>query len=173
MRFTTIFRLLLTALWLGAAIFFSLAVAPAAFGVLREAQMANADGLAGNIVNKTLAMVNYSGLVIGAILILTSFAGTKSLSRIGVWTERILLILMTAACAVGQFVIGAWMGILRLQMGKPIEEVGADDPLKIQFNILHKYSVWVLLAGMVFALLAFFVISLKSDTNVTVEKKDG
>jgi phosphotransferase system glucose/maltose/N-acetylglucosamine-specific IIC component len=80
---------------------------------------------------------------------------------------------MTAACAVGQFVIGAWMGILRLQMGKPIEEVGADDPLKIQFNILHKYSVWVLLAGMVFALLAFFVISLKSDTNVTVEKKDG
>ncbi len=164
------FRLLLTAFWLGAAVFFSVAVAPAAFGVLRDAQAANADGLAGAIVNKNLTIVNISGLIIGAVLILTSFVGTKSLSRVGVWTERILLFVLTAACAVGQFVIGAWIGILRLQMGKPIEEIGADDPLKIQFNALHKYSVWVLLAGIIAALLAFFVISLKSDTTVTVEK---
>ena len=172
MRFTTIIRLFLTALWLGAAIFFSVAVAPSAFGVLRDSQIANADGLAGAVVNRTLTIINISGLIIGAILLVSSFAGTKTLNRIGVWTERILLFLMTAACVVGQFVIGAWMSVLRLQMGKPIAEVGADDPLKIQFDALHKYSMWVLFAAMITALLVFFVISLKSDTTVTVEKKE-
>ncbi len=172
MRFTTIIRLFLTALWLGAAIFFSGAVAPGAFGVLGVSEIANGRELAGAIVNRTLTIVNLSGLIIGVILLVSSFAGTKTLSRIGVWTERFLLFILTAACAVGQFVIGAWMSVLRMQMGKPVAEVGADDPLKIQFDALHQYSRWVLTAGMLAALLAFFVISLKSDTTVTIEKKD-
>lgn len=171
MRFLTIFRLLLIAIWIGSACFF-IGAAQTAFGVLRAREVVNANELAGAIVNQNLTIVNIGGLIIGAILILTSFAGAKSLSRIGIWTERFLLILMTAACAVGQFVIITWMSLIRSQLGKPLAEVAADDPLLIQFNQLHLYSQWVLLAGMIAALLAFFVISLKSDTNVTVEKKD-
>lgn len=171
MRFSTIIRLLLTALWLGAACFF-IGVAQTAFGVLRDSQAANANELAGAIVSRSLTIVNISGLIIGGLLLVTSFVGTKTLSRIGVWTERILLLILTTACAVGQFGIGAWMAVIRLQIGKPIEEVAADDPLLIRFNQLHQYSRWVLFAGMIAALLAFFVISLKSDTTVSVEKKD-
>lgn len=171
MRFLTIFRLLLTALWLGGACFF-IGVAQSAFGVLDVPEIANGRELAGAIVNRNLTIVNLSGLIIGVILILTSFWGTKSLSRIGVWTERILLILMTAACAVGQFVIITWMSLIRSQLGKPLVEAAADDPLLIRFNQLHQYSQWVLLTAMITALLAFFVISLKSDTNVTVEKNN-
>lgn len=48
---------------------------------------------------------------------------------------------------------------VRAQMGKPIDEVAADDSLRIQFNNLHEYSVWVLMAGMAAALIAFFIIS--------------
>lgn len=169
MRFFTNIRLLLTAFWLGAAVFF-IGVAQSAFGVLRAREIVNANELAGAIVNQTLAIVNYSGLIIGLILLASSFIGTKSLSRIGVWTERFLLFVLTASCAVGQFVIASWLYIVRLQLGKPIDEVGADDPLRMQFDALHKYSRWVLFAGMIAALLAFFVISLKSDTTVTVEK---
>ncbi len=164
MRFLTIFRLLLTALWLGGACFF-ISVAQSAFGVLGVPEIANGRELAGAIVNRNLTVVNMSGLIIGAILILTSFWGTKNLSRIGAWTERVLLILMTAACAVGQFVIITWMSLIRSQLGKPLVEVAADDPLLLRFNQLHQYSQWILLTAMITALLAFFVISLKSDTT--------
>lgn len=164
MRFLTIFRLLLTALWLGCAVFF-IGVAQSAFSVLDVPEIANGRELAGAVVNRNLTIVNLSGLIIGAILIFTSFWGTKNLSRIGAWTERVLLILMTAACAVGQFVIITWMSFIRSQLGKPLVEIAADDPLLIRFNQLHQYSQWVLLTAMITALLAFFVISLKSDTK--------
>ena len=44
-------------------------------------------------------------------------------------------------------------------MGRPIDEVAADDPLRIQFATLHEWSIWVLFAGMIAALIAFFVIA--------------
>ena len=170
MRFLTIFRLLLTALWLGGACFF-IGAAQTAFGVLRARETIGADEIAGAIVSQNLTVLNISGLIIGVILLVTSFAGTKTLSRIGVWTERFLLFILTAACTVGQFVIITWMSLIRSQLGKPLVEVAADDPLLIRFNQLHQYSRWVLLAAMIAAFLSFFVISLKSDTNVTVEKR--
>jgi hypothetical protein len=48
-----------------------------------------------------------------------------------------------------------------------VDEVAADDPLKIQFNNLHEYSVWILMAGMGAALLAFFIISNKKLGTVS------
>ena len=59
----------------------------------------------------------------------------------------------------GQFLIGFWLSSVRAQMGRPIDEVAADDPLKIQFNTLHEYSVWILFTAMAAALIAFFIIS--------------
>jgi hypothetical protein len=52
-----------------------------------------------------------------------------------------------------------WLQFTRAQMGKPIDELAADDPLRVQFNNLHQYSEWVLLAGIVAALLAFFIMA--------------
>jgi hypothetical protein len=49
--------------------------------------------------------------------------------------------------------------MLRGQMGRPIDEVAVDDPLRVQFNNLHEWSVWVLTAGMIAAFIAFFLIS--------------
>lgn len=145
-------RLLLLGLWLGAACFF-IAVAQTAFAVLPQHE------LAGSIVNRTLAIVNYSGLVIGACLIILSLIGARNAGRFLLWTERFLLLVLAAACAVGQFVIGWWILLLRTQMGKPIDEIATDDPLRIQFNTLHGYSEWALMAAMGAALLAFFVIA--------------
>ena len=166
MRFLTDIRLLLVALWIGAACFFSFAVAPSAFGVLptREA--------AGLMVNRTLLIVNISGIVIGAILLLTSFVGAKDANKIRMWSERFLLMIMTAACAVGQFVIGIWLSYVKAQMGKPIDEVALEDPLRIQFNQLHEYSVWILVTAMVAALVAFFLIARKTTVKVVETKKD-
>lgn len=167
MRFLTDIRLLLTGLWLGAACFFSFAVAPSAFGVLPSRE------LAGSMVNRTLLIVNISGIVIGAILLLLSFVGAKDARRIRVWSERVLLLIMIAACAVGQFVIGTWLAFTRAQMGgRPIDEIAADDPLRIRFNQLHEYSVWILVAAMTAALVAFFLTGRKTPPKPVDAKKD-
>jgi hypothetical protein len=44
-------------------------------------------------------------------------------------------------------------------MGRPIDQVATDDPLRLQFDNLHEWSVWVLMTAMGAALVAFFVIA--------------
>lgn len=166
MNFLANFRALLIGLWLGAACFFSFAVAPSAFAVLENRE------LAGSIVSRTLMIVNLSGLAISLLLLLSSFIRRPNLAPIWVWTERVLLVLLALACAVGQFVIALWMSFVRQQAGKPLEELAPDDALRIQFNNLHQYSVWLLMGAMIAALVLFFLIGRKSDKNVVVEDKN-
>ncbi len=152
MKFFSDIRLLILAIWLGAAVFF-IGVAQSAFAVLPSRE------LAGSVVNRTLAILNYSGMVISLVMIATSLIATSRVNRLWLWFERFLLLVVAAACAVGQFVIGFWLSSIRLQLGRPIDDVAVDDPLRIQFNALHEYSVWVLFAGMIAALITFFVIA--------------
>lgn len=152
MKFFSDLRLLLLGIWLGSAVFF-IGVAQSAFAVLPKRE------LAGAVVNRTLSILNYGGLAIALVLILTSFVAAKNTNRISVWSERFLLLIVAAACAAGQFVIGLWLSMIRAQMGRPVDEVAVDDPLRIQFNNLHEWSVWVLIGGMAAALIAFFIIS--------------
>lgn len=158
MKFLSNIRLLLLGLWLGAAVFFSFAVAPGAFAVLPSRE------LAGAIVSRSLMIINLSGLVIGLILLATSFAGAGAANRFALWTERITLLLLTASCAIGQFVIALWLRFVKAEMGKPIDEFAADDPLRLKFNNLHEYSVWVLIVGMIAAIIAFLIISGRGAT---------
>lgn len=159
MKILSDFRLLLVGLWLGAACFFSFAVAPSVFAVLESREMA------GSLVNRTLAIVNYSGLIIGVILLASSFISADATNRFWLWTERFLLLILTAACAVGQFVIALWLSVIRGQIGRPVDELALDDALRVQFNTWHQYSVWVLVGAMIAALLTFFIISRKNFTN--------
>jgi hypothetical protein len=157
MNFIKDIRALLIALWLGAACFFSFAVAPSAFGVLPSRE------LAGSMVSRTLMIVNLSGLVISLILLVSSFIKQTGTKPILIWLERLLLAVLVAACAVGQFVIGIWLSYVKAQMGRPIDEVPLEDPLRIHFNNLHEYSVWILVTGMFAALVAFFIIARKPE----------
>ncbi|MGQ0542244.1 MAG: DUF4149 domain-containing protein [Blastocatellia bacterium] len=152
MKFFSDIRLLLLSVWLGAAVFF-IAVAQSAFAVVPQRE------LAGAVVNRTLAVLNFSGLAIAVILIFTSLVAISAVNRFWLWTERFLLLLIAASCAVGQFVIGFWMSMKRAEIGRPIDELAADDPLRMQFNLLHDYSVWVLMAGIAAAAIAFFIIA--------------
>jgi len=139
-------------LWLGAAVFF-IAVAQTAFAVLPQRE------LAGAVVSRNLSILNFSALAVATLLILSSLAGAATVNKFWLWVERSLLLLLGAAGAVGQFVIGIWLSSLRAQMGRPIDEIAVDDPLRVQFNTLHEWSVWVLFAAMTAALLTFFIIS--------------
>ncbi len=159
------FRLLFLAIWLGAAIFFSFGVAPSAFGVIESRE------LAGSVVSRTLMIVNFSGLIIGAILILTSFFWAEKGFR--VWIERLFLLVFAASCAVGQLVIATWLQILRSQIGKPVEELALDDPSRIRFDQLHGYSVTLLMIAMIASLLAFLILSFRAEKTVSTITNKG
>jgi hypothetical protein len=158
MKFLSDIRLLLLGLWLGAAVFF-IGVAQTAFAVLPQRE------LAGAVVNRTLSILNFSGLGIAVLLLLLSAVAARNSNKLLLWLDRSLLVIVALACAIGQFVIGFWLAAVRAQMGgRPIDEFAADDPLRVQFNQLHEYSVWVLFSGMVAGLIAFFVIASRSRT---------
>jgi hypothetical protein len=152
-------RLLIIAVWLGAAVFFSFSVAPGAFRVLPTRE------LAGLTVQHNLMIVNYAGMVVGLLTFLTSFAGNSGRAVFFVWAERVFLVLVVAACAVGQFAIGWWIQMVRTEIGRPIDELAVDDPVRIKFNDIHEYSVWLLVTAMIAALLAFFIISARNHNT--------
>jgi hypothetical protein len=164
MNFLSDIRRLLLILWLGGACFFSFAVAPSAFAVLPSRE------IAGAIVSRTLSIVNYSGLAIGLILLASSFIKQIGVNRFRLWTERFLLLILMLACAAGQFVVALWLSFVRAQINRPIDELAVDDPLRIQFNNLHQYSVWVLVAAMSAALIAYFFMARRAEKILIPEK---
>lgn len=152
-------RLLLIALWLGAAVFFSAVVAPVVFGVLRGASLPQANHLAGSIITRTLAVINTGGFIISLLLLATAFLYTELATRRAFVTEIIALAIVALTTSFGQWVIAARMLALRGAMGRPIDDVPLGDPLRVAFNSLHGWSVMALGAGVLAALVALLSIA--------------
>jgi hypothetical protein len=152
-------RLLLIALWLGGAVFFSATVAPSAFGVLRARNVPYANEAAGSIVTRTLSVVNTGGFALALLLLASAFLFRQVVTRRAFLTETVALALVAVATAAGQWIIAARMLTLRSAMGRPIDEVAADDPLRLSFNSLHGYSVMALSVAIIAAAVALLLIA--------------
>ena len=163
-------RLLLLGLWLGAAVFFGAAVAPALFGVLRAAGLVNADELAGSIVSRLLGIINRGGLEIALFLFITAFFVNRNRGRLARWAEVISLAIMAIMTGVSQFVISARMVELRRAMGTPIDQVSPIDPRRMAFASLHRYSVMVMGIAMFAGLVAFILASRAAGRNSDFRK---
>jgi hypothetical protein len=133
---------------------FFIGVAQVAFSVLADRE------LAGAVVGRSLTVLNISGMAIAVLILLMSFVTARGTNAALAWIDRLLVLIIAIACAVGQFVIGFMIVSVRSQMGgKKIDEFAVDDPLRVQFNQAHEYSVWVLAAAMIAGLIAFFIIA--------------
>jgi Domain of unknown function (DUF4149) len=148
----------LLALWLGAALFFSAVVAPAAFTVLRSFALPNANEIAGTIVTRSLSVVNIAGFVIGLLLLASAFARRNSQGRMAFLVECTCLVVVILATALGHWLIAARMRALRAAMILPIDQIAAADPRRIAFSSLHVYSVNALGLAMIAALVAIILI---------------
>jgi hypothetical protein len=157
-------RLLLIALWLGGAVFFSATVAPSVFSVLRSRGVLYANEAAGTIVTRTLSILNTSGFIIGLLLLASAFLFRRSVKRRALLAESISLIVVAIATGVGQWVIAARMIGLRAAMGRPIDDVAVDDPLRASFNSLHGYSVTALGIAIICAAVALLLIARRAST---------
>ena len=158
-------RLLLIASWLGAAIFFSVAVAPGAFRVLRAFNLPNGSEIAGTIVSRTLSVVNTSGFSVSLLLLITAFALKRSYGRWSFIFQITLLIIVGLTTGLGEWVIAARMRGLRAAMRLPIDQVPLGDASRILFDALHGYSVAALAIAIIAALIAFFVMANRLRLN--------
>ena len=152
-QITAFIEVLLLGVWLGSMIFFSFAVAPSAFAVLPTREMA------GVMVTSTIGKIEVLGLIIGTLLILIRLANWRSRqsSRAIKTLQTFLLLLMIASAALSRFWISPSMVSLRAQMGGHIDDVSVTDPMRIQFNDLHQYSVGLMSAAMVAGFVVLFL----------------
>src|SRR5690242_20503516 len=86
---------LLLAAWIGAALLFSIVVAPAAFAVLPSRT------LAGALVGRVLPVIFYAGVVIGSLVVLLDVV-----ARTGAWTRTAAGAVAALSCGVAQLVVG-------------------------------------------------------------------
>ena len=134
---------LLLAVWIGAALLFTLVVAPAAFAVLPTRT------LAGALVGRVLPVIFYAGVVIGSLIVLLDIIG-----RTGAWGRSAAGAVAALACAIAQLVVGTRIDRLRAAISGPLDALAGDDPRRIAFGKLHAISVGWLGLAMVAAIVA-------------------
>ena len=134
---------LLLAVWIGAALLFTVVVAPAAFAVLPTRT------LAGALVGRVLPVIFYAGVVIGSLIVVLEVAG-----RSGAWGRSAAGAVSALACAVAQLVVGTRIDRLRAAIGGPLDALAGDDPRRLAFGKLHAISVGWLGIAIVAAIVA-------------------
>ena len=139
--------------------FFGAAVAPAVFGVLRGTKLSNANELAGMIVQRSLAVVNRGGFEIALFLIVTGFFINRKESRLVQFAEMISLAIVAIMTGVSHWVISARMLALKAAMQAPIDQIAGNDPRRIAFDALHRYSVTAMGVAIVAGLCAFLIMA--------------
>jgi hypothetical protein len=138
-------------IWLGAMIFFSFFFAPAAFKVIGSRH------LTGTLVTLLLTRLNIGTLILVPVwffAFLVQSGQWKGFSRA---ITQILLVLTGLCAVISEFLFTPKMVALRAQMVS-IDNTPIDNPLRVEFNYLHHYSVGLLTFNML-ALLVVLLIS--------------
>jgi hypothetical protein len=127
--------------WLGAALFFSAVVAPAAFRALPDVSMAGA------LVRATLPAIFYAGIVAGIVSLWLGLGAPVSARSV----RTACAVGLALCCAVAQFGAVQRIERLRTRLTTPIESLAPSDPLRITFGRLHALSVGLLGLAMILA----------------------
>jgi hypothetical protein len=149
----------LLAAWLGAAIYFSAVVAPAAIGVLRSFILPNANEIAGTNLTRAHGVINTIGFVVSLLLLAGALVLRRNYGRGSLLVQVVLLAVVASATGLGEWVIASRMRGLRATMQGQIDQVALTDPNRVAFAALHSYSVRALGIAIIAGLIAFFVIA--------------
>ena len=118
--------------WLGATLLVATVVAPAAFAVLPTRT------LAGALVGRVLPVLFYIGAAIGVLVSMVGRTTSPSLGRVSAG------VVMVAACLAAQLIVGPRIERIRLDAGRPIDQLAAGDSRRTSFGRLHGASVLLL-----------------------------
>jgi len=97
--------------------------------------------LAGVVVGYSLARLHVLGIVAGCVYLLATVALEKSVASLA-RPAALLVFVMILCTMASQYGVIARMDALRTQMGS-VDATAAGDPLRVAFDRLHQYSVWL------------------------------
>ena len=135
--------------WVGGIIFFSFVVAPGAFGVLGSRDQA------GTMVGFALGRLYWIGIVAGLIYVLAFVVERRSLAAIA-RPAAILVVLMIALTFYSQKFVTSRLAGLRREMVS-VDATPRDNPLRIEFDSLHQWSVRIEGTVLLLALAGLFL----------------
>jgi hypothetical protein len=121
--------------WLGGVCLLSFVVAPGAFSILGNRDMA------GSMVAYTLGRAHIIGIGAGIIYLVANILSASTFPNIA-RLAAIAVIIMLLLTVFSQFYVMAHLADLRTQMGS-VDRTPATDPLRAEFDKLHQWSVWV------------------------------
>jgi len=151
LRFLLLFSL---GSWVGAGLFVSLVVAPAAFRLLPTPD------LAGALVGAALTRLHLMGIGAG-LLFLALGAASSAVSQLKVGRSALVLVtLMIVLTAASEFGVTPRMYALRVQMAAAHGSIAAtprEDPVRAAFGKLHGVSMSLELVTLLSGLAAFFL----------------
>jgi Domain of unknown function (DUF4149) len=131
--------------WLGAIIYFSFAVAPALFATLQSRDQAGA------IVGIALGRLHHLGIIAGGLYLVAAL-GLALSPKVFAQPVALAVIAMLLLTIISQHHVTPRMAQLRTQMVS-VDATPPDNPLRAEFDHLHKLSVRlegsVLLLGLV------------------------
>lgn len=134
--------------WVGAIIFLSFVEAPGVFGILPNPEQA------GTVVGYSLTRLHYIGIAAAIVYILAGF-GLAS-RRWLVTPGAILVIVMLALTLGSEFGVRPRMNTLRSRMIS-IQATPPENPLRAQFDRLHRASVALEGATLLIGIAALFL----------------
>jgi len=120
--------------WVGSIIFF-IVFTQGIFSVMPTKD------LAGVVVGYSLARLHVLGIVAGCVYLLATVALEKSVASLA-RPAALLVFVMILCTMASQYGVIARMDALRTQMGS-VDATAAGDPLRVAFDRLHQYSVWL------------------------------
>ena len=134
--------------WVGSIIFLSFVVAPGAFATLGSRDQAGA------VVGMALGRLHLLGLIAGVLFLVARAARALSTGRglaLLASPAALAVVVMLLLTLVSQYSVAPRMAHLRVQMVS-VDRTPEDNPLRAEFNRLHRVSVRleaaVLLAGL-------------------------
>ena len=120
-------------LWLGSDAFLSFVVAPGAFSII-----GNRD-VAGMMVGYSLAHLHYAGIFLGLIFLVARLARTRHFASF-TSVAALCVLLMVLLTAASQFTVSNRMEALKKEMVS-VQNTLETDPRRLEFNRLHHISV--------------------------------
>lgn len=154
MSFLRFLMILALVVWVGGITFLSFVEAPTAFRVAPSRHMA------GSIVGPSLSILHWIGLFSGVIFLGSSMllsSLTTGYAR-PFAARNVLVLLMLLLTIVSQFAVSPRMAALRASF-QDIDKVAPDDPARLQFQSLHRWSEKLEGAVLLLGLCAVFAMA--------------
>lgn len=146
LRFVQVFAL---GTWVGSIIYFSFVLTRGAFGVLQSRDQA------GLMVGYSLARLHYMGMVAAVLYLLAGFALAPSVKAF-VQPAMLGVFLMLLLTVVSQTRVTPRLAELRTEMVS-VEATPKDNPLRVEFDRLHRTSVRIEVVVLLIGIMALFL----------------